>query len=61
MVLISILFFKDEPIYQFPDDAQQKHYYGNGIYGVHYLQVKTGWPVRVLFSEKVHKQNYINY
>jgi len=53
---VGFLFFQQEPIDQFPDYTQQKHGYGNGIYGVHYLQVKAGWPVRVFFSEKVHIQ-----
>ena len=55
-LVAQALFFQYKPVDQFPDNAQQKHGYGNGINSMHYLQVKTGWPVRVLFSEKVHIQ-----
>jgi len=52
------LLFQNEPLDQFPDNTQQKHGYCNGIDGMHYLQIKTGWPVGIFFSEKVHVQIY---
>jgi hypothetical protein len=50
------LFFQYKPVDQFPDDACKKHNDRNGIYYMHYLKIKTGWPVWVFLPEKIHKQ-----
>ena len=51
------MFFQDKDFNNRPDDAGQKHNYGNGIDGMHYLKVKVGGPVRVFLPEKIHEQN----
>jgi hypothetical protein len=50
------LLLQYKPIDQFPDNAKQEHNYRYGINYMHHFKVKTGWPVRVLLPEKIHKQ-----
>jgi hypothetical protein len=49
-------FLQYKPIDQFPDNASQEHNDGDCIDGVHHLQVETGRPVWIFFSEKIHEQ-----
>ena len=51
-----MVMFKYEPIYQFPDDAQQKYGYCQGINKMHYFKIKAGRPVRIFFSKEIHIQ-----
>lgn len=55
--LVEILFFQDKPLNKFPGYAQQKHNDSNGIYGMHYLEIKTRRPVWIFLSEKIHYTN----
>jgi len=49
-------FFQNKPIDQFPDNTRQEHDDGNCINGMHHLKVKTGGPVWISLSEKIHEQ-----
>jgi hypothetical protein len=50
----SLLQYK--PVDQFPDNTSQEHNDGDRIDSMHHLQVKTGGPVRIFLSEKIHEQ-----
>jgi len=51
------MLFQDKDFDDRPDDTNQKHNDGNGIDSMHHLKVKVSGPVRVFFSEKVHRTN----
>jgi hypothetical protein len=50
------LFFQNKPIDQFPDNPRQEHDDSYRIDNMHHLQVKTGGPVWIFLSEKIHEQ-----
>jgi len=50
------LAFKYQCFQQVEYYTTYKHNNSDRIDGVHNLQIKTGWPVGILFPEKIHEQ-----
>ncbi len=50
----DVLFREKKPLDDLIGNTCQEHDDSDGINGMHHFQVKTCWPVRVLFSEEVH-------